>query len=241
MYKKIIDIKKYFNNHILKIESENEIIRSFFCAREKDSAYWFRVIFAPNYITIYGDIGNLAFHLSDYDSLKWLLSTDKKHIQYLMSKVPIEFRSAVFEFSKEKAMEKMNELELDLKNEITEEKEADENMDFYDDKSFFEKKNDVIIECEGKINKILALKEDLPEITEEEFYQRLIDDLDDSDFETSSFKDYTSHSYFIAAALFKFCELYESLKAKNYKGMIIIDEPSEPIQNIDKIIEICTR
>ncbi len=215
MTKELINFKEYFNEHILKIDSENEIIKSFFCARKNNSAYWFRVIFAPYHITIYGDIGNLAFHVSDYDSLKWLLSTDKKHIQYLMSKVPSEFKSAVFEFSHEKAMEKLNELELDLKNKITEEKEADEDMDFYDDNSFFVKENIVIKECEDKINKILAIKEDLPDINEEEFYQRLVDDLDESDLETSIFKDYTSHCYFIAAALFKFCELYSKFKEKN--------------------------
>ncbi|KAB8035801.1 hypothetical protein GCL60_16360 [Silvanigrella paludirubra] len=215
MTKELINFKEYFNEHILKIDTENEIIKSFFCARKNNSAYWFRVIFAPYHITIYGDIGNLAFHVSDYDSLKWLLSTDKKHIQYLMSKVPSEFKSAVFEFSHEKALSFLDEQENDLKKSIQDKKESDEDMDFYDDNSFFVKENIVIKECEDKINKILSLKDDLPDISEEEFYQRLVVDLDESDLETSSFKDYTSHCYFIAAALFKFCKLYKEYKEIN--------------------------
>lgn len=217
--KELINFKKYFNDHILKIDSESETIKSFYCRRKNNSAYWFRVIFAPNHITIYGDIGNLAFHVSDYDSLKWLLSTDKKHIQYLMSKVPSEFRSAVYEFSKEKAIEELNELELELKKEISEEKEADKDMNFYDDKSFYEKENKVINKCEDKINKIHVLKEDLEDINEEEFYQRLVDDLDKSDLERSSFQDFTDHCYFIAAALFMFCELYKEINLDHDKNI----------------------
>nr|BFD33624.1 hypothetical protein GTC16762_32430 [Pigmentibacter ruber] len=208
----------YFTDHFLIVESDIHFVKSFLCRREKTTSYAFRVIFSQNYITIYGDIGNLCFSninhdLNDKDPLNWLLSINKSNIDYLMSKVPLVFKSAVFEFSTNKALEKLRELELDLENEIKEEKEFDEDFDYYEDKMFFQRENEKIKEYEDKIKKIRVLKKDLIDLSEFEFVQRYINDLNFTSFtEGDIFKDYTSNAYITAAALFKFCELYIDYK-----------------------------
>ncbi len=72
--------EKEFAGHVLLEEGQGR----WHCGVPGTMMYSFRVIIAPYYVVLLGDLGDLVLNCSDADSLRWLRTAS--HVEYLLSK-----------------------------------------------------------------------------------------------------------------------------------------------------------
>ncbi|MGY3805461.1 hypothetical protein ACWNT8_15460 (plasmid) [Pigmentibacter ruber] len=79
-----------FINHELIVEADTELIKSFYCRNKNGSkSYEFRATFAPNFIAIFGECGELILtpNIINANALEWLIANRKDPV-YLSRKSP---------------------------------------------------------------------------------------------------------------------------------------------------------
>jgi hypothetical protein len=91
--KKIFDMaRKNFTNHVIKKEADH----LYLVRNPENSFFWFRMAFLPEMVLLYGDVGELVLCCrSACDPQGWLANAHKSP-DYMLSKVPYEFRREEF-------------------------------------------------------------------------------------------------------------------------------------------------
>ena len=92
-----------FKNHAIVQEGEGRWL----CAKPGTNIYSFRVILAPGYVVLLGDLGELVLRHHERDSLRWLLTCP--HIDYMLGKCP--FRGQLREFDQAAAEQYLSEMD----------------------------------------------------------------------------------------------------------------------------------
>ena len=184
-----------FKNHTLKIEVEEGNFRSYFCASKEDpSLYWFRIVFAPNFISLYGDVGAITLrpYCTNENSLRWLLGSNE-NVPYMLEKMPSDQRQIGCKYSPEIALETLQEIQEQLREKLINKSITENEYSEQRDAIF-----DLMSECEDFSHQSM-------------FYEKLgsiIDDISEIYPPTT----YEIQFIYRIAALQIFCELYETHK-----------------------------
>ena len=191
--------EKEFKDHMLTVEQGEGPVRMWYCGRPGTGIYSFRVIAAPGFLGVYGDVGDGMLMAYDRDLVKWLPGAVRSP-EYLMSKM----RKKQKEFNAVEAREMMQRM--------IDESHADEETD----ESGAEEKEQN--STEKMVEEILDnWDDDPPEHDGHCFFQAAFDAGMDTEM-FDSVMDYCADDYWTLACLKKFLELLE--KANTNKGEV---------------------
>ena len=95
-----------FANHTLKVEQDQGPVRMWLCSRPGTGMYHFRVVAAPGWLAVYGDVGNHMLSANDKDLIPWLKRSVKSY-DYLISKFEnvLDLKDTFFPEEAEKLLE----------------------------------------------------------------------------------------------------------------------------------------
>ena len=179
-------------NHTLKIEVEEGNFRSYFCASEEDlSLFWFRIVFAPNFISLYGDVGAITLrpYCTKENSLRWLLGSNE-NVPYMLEKMPYDQRQIGCKYSPKIAKETLQEIQDQLREKLINKSITENEYSEQRDAIF-----DLMSECEDFSHQSM-------------FYEKLSSIIDDVS-EVYPPTEYEVQFVYRIAALQVFSELYE--------------------------------
>lgn len=190
MKKTFTDCQEIVKDHEFVVENETENLRSYLCKSKTFaySTYWFRVIFSPLYISVYGDFGTFTINCNHNDSFKWFLDIHNKELQYILNKIPMQLKNSFYTLSKEKVLLYLKEVEKKCLN-----------LNLYNKRKYVEK---------------MILR--LDDLTDERIYDKCLTLCGDDPDKMPDINDYNYESYMGVAALFKLNQLYREKIKKDY-------------------------
>lgn len=111
--------KESLANHVLKLESESDSIKMWFCGKPNSGSYHFRVISAPGAIILYGDVGDKIIMAAERDMIPWLKGAVNSP-SYLISKISghNDNKNVFLVGEAEKFLEEEPEIKAKLEDEL---------------------------------------------------------------------------------------------------------------------------
>lgn len=190
-----------FKDHVLTVEQSEGPVRMWHCGKPGTGIYSFRVIAAPGFLGVYGDVGDGMLMAYDKDLIPWLRSAVQSP-GYLMSKMLKKQK----EFNADEAREMMKRM-VDESHAEDDEEDIEGNSP-----ELLKNSTDTMVET------ILDnWNDDPPDRDGHEFFQAAYDAGMDTEM-FDSVMDYCADDYWTLACLKKFSELLE--KANTNKGEV---------------------
>lgn len=185
--------EKEFADHVLTIEQGEGPIRMWHCGKPDTGIYSFRVIAAPGFIGVYGDVGDGMLMAHDRDLIKWLPGAVRSP-DYLMSKM-LKKRD---EFNADEAREMMQRM-IDESHDEEDEEDIEGEAPEVKELNGTEKMVEEILE---------NWDDDPPDPDGHAFFRAAYDAGMDTEMFDSTM-DYCADDYWTLACLKKFVELLE--------------------------------